>query len=342
MKRKWWYVVLAAVAALLWMYVGAPAGEKASKANANRTLVFIPKSTNSQFWVAIWDGAKQAGRELGYKEVLFQGVASLSDVIGQINLFNDVVTSRPAGIIVAVTDSKSLKGPIEKAIDSGVPVVTVNSGVDSPKVYAHVATDNYEAGAMAADKLAELIDKKGLVADIGIDAGSETGREREAGFRDRMTKAYPQVKVLPVQYSAGDVSRAMNITSDLLTGNPGIVGIFCAQDNGGTGAAQILKQRRVKDKVKLVAFDASPDEFQLFLEGYFDGLILQDPFMQGYQGIYAIDAVINNTPLPQKWFKTPTKTITKGNMTEPETYDLLARNTVIKKVMDEKGIIRKK
>jgi len=341
MRAKWGLLMLAAVAVVLALSFGASAGE-VNKANANRTLVFIPKSTNSQFWVAIWDGAKQAGRELGYKEVLFQGVASLSDVIGQINLFNDVVTSRPAGIIVAVTDSKSLKAPIEKAIDAGVPVVTVNSGIDSAKVYAHVATDNYEAGAMAADKLAELIGKKGLVADIGIDAASETGREREGGFRDRMTKAYPQVKVLPVQYSAGEVSRGMNITSDLLTGNPEIVGIFCAQDNGGTGAAQMLKQRRVKDKVKLVAFDASPDEFQLFLEGYMDGLILQDPFMQGYQGIYALDSVINKKPLPEKRFKTPTKTITKDNMTEPDTYDLLARNTVIKKVMDEKGIIRKK
>jgi ribose transport system substrate-binding protein len=346
MKRKLGLLGVLVFAASVLCFAGG--GTEAAKTqagsanpNADRTLVFIPKATNSQFWVAIWDGAKQAAKELGYKEVKFQGVASLADVTGQINIFNDVVTSRPAGILVAVNDQKSLKGPIEQAIDSGVPVVTVNSGINSEKVFAHVATDNYQAGVMGAVKLAQLIGEKGVVIDMGIDASSETGRQRENGFREKMTKDYPNVKVLPVQYSMGDVGKAMNITSDLLTGNPDVVGIFCAQDNGGTGAAQVLKQRGIKDKIKLVAFDASPDEFQLFLEGYLDGLIVQDPFMQGYQGVYAIDPVINKKPVKQKFFETPTKTITKDNMSQPEVYDLLARNPAIKDMMAKKGINRK-
>lgn len=346
MKRK--LVLLVLLVSVISIPGFAGGSKEAAKApvgpanpNAERTLVFIPKATNSQFWVAIWDGAKQAAKELGYKEVKFQGVASLADVTGQINIFNDVVTSKPAGILVAVNDQRSLKGPIETAIDSGVPVVTVNSGVDSEKVYAHVSTDNYQAGVMAAEKLAKLLGEKGLVIDMGIDASSETGRQRESGFREKMTKDYPNIKLLPVQYSMGDVNRAMNITSDLLTGNPGVTGIFCAQDNGGTGAAQVLKQRNIKDRIKLVAFDASPDEFQLFLEGYLDALIVQDPFMQGYQGVYAIDPVINKKPVKQKFFETPTKTITKDNMSEPEVYDLLARNPAIKDMMGKRGINRK-
>ncbi len=347
MRKRITIAAILAVAVALQGFAGG--GKEASAAgqnvkdnpNAGRSLVFVPKATNSQFWVAIWDGAKKAAQELGYKEVKFLGVASLADVTGQINIFNDVVTSKPAGIIVAVNDQKSLKGPIEQAIDAGVPVVTVNSGINSEKVYAHVATDNYQAGVMSAVKLAELIGGKGVVIDMGIDASSETGRQRENGFREKMTKDFPNVKILPVQYSMGDVSRAMNITSDLLTGNPDVNGIFCAQDNGGTGAAQVLKQRGVKDKIKLVALDASPDEFQLFLEGYLDALVVQDPFMQGYQGIRALDAVINKKPLAQKFIETPTKTVTKSNISEPDIYDLLARNTAIKDMMTKKGINRK-
>jgi ribose transport system substrate-binding protein len=342
--KKSYLVMMALLTASMLCYSAdfKPSPESAA-ANANRTLVFIPKTTNSQFWVAIWDGAKKAAKELGYKAVLFQGVATGSDVVGQLNLLNDVATSKPAGILVAAIDSKSLKEPVEKAIASGVPVVTVNSGVASDKVKVHVATDNYSAAASAADALAELMGGKGVVADIGIDAGSQTGRERENGFRETMMKKYPDIKVLPVQYSMGDVSKAMNTISDLVTGNPTISGIYCAQDAGATGVGQFLKQRgmEMKNKIKFVAFDASPDEFLLALEGYIDGMIVQDPFSQGYGGVYAIDAVINGRPITQSFIATPTKLITKQNMTEPEIYDLLANNAVILKVMDAKGIKRK-
>lgn len=309
--------------------------------NADRTIVFIPKATNSQFWIAIWDGAKQAAKELGYKEVKLQGVTSTADVTGQINILNDVATSRPAGILIAVNDFRALKAPVESAIDSGVPVITCNATVDSEKVLAHAATDNYQAGVMAAEALAKLIDYKGTVIDIGIDASSENARDRENGFRDTMTKKYPNVKVLPVQYSEGNINKAMNITSDLLTGNPDVVGIYCAQDNGGTGAAQVLKQRGIKDQIKLVAFDASPDEFQLFMDGFLDALIVQDPFMQGYVGMQCLDKVINKQPLEKKFFETPAKTITMDNLSEPDVYDIMARNSATLNIMNQRGIVRK-
>ncbi|MDR2588244.1 MAG: ABC transporter substrate-binding protein [Spirochaetales bacterium] len=318
-----------------------PSGAALSGPNAGRTVVFVPKATNSQFWVAIWDGAKKAAQELGYKEVKFQGTSSAADITGQINIFSDVTTSRPAGIIVAVNDAVALKAPIEKAIDSGVPVVTVNAGVNSEKVPIHVATDNYNAGSMGADTLAKLIGEKGTVIFIGIDATSENGRQRENGFRDQIKK-YPNIKVLPTQHSQGDISRSMNITADLLTGNPDVVGIFCAQDNGGTGAAQTLKQRGIKDKIKLVSFDASPDEFQLFMDGFLDALVVQDPFMQGYQGIYALDAVINKKPIEKKFVETLVKIVTRDTLSVPDVYDIMARNQAIKDMMRAKGISPRK
>jgi len=158
----------------------------AGGSNANRTLVFIPKATNSQFWVAIWDGAKKAAEELGYREVRFQGTTSAADITGQVDVLSNVTTSRPAGIIIAVNDSVALRAPIENSINAGVPVVTVNAGVESNRVPVHVATDNYNAGAMGADTLAKLIGERGTVIFIGIDATSENGRQRESGFRDRI------------------------------------------------------------------------------------------------------------------------------------------------------------
>ena len=345
MKKKMVICFMVLFFAGLHLFAGggqeAPAAAPQGGPNAGRTLVYIPKAMQSQFWIAIWDGAKKAAEELGYKEVKFQGTSNSSDVTGQINIVTDVATSRPAGFIVAVNDTVALKAPIERAIDSGVPVVTVNAGVDSDKVLIHVATDNFNAGAMGADTLAKLIGETGTVVFIGIDATSQTGRERETGFRDQIKK-YPGIKVLPTQHSEGNISRSMNVTNDLLTGNPDVVGIFAAQDNGGIGAAQALKQRGVKDKIKLVAFDSGPDEFQLFLDGFIDVLVVQDPFMQGYLGIYALDTVINKKPIEKKFVETIVKIVTRDNLSDPDVYDLMARNPAIKDMMTAKGISPKK
>src|SRR5947208_3545130 len=83
-------------------------------------------------------------------------------------------------------DAQALVDPVEKAVAAGVPVVTLDSGVDSQKPYAYIATDNIAAAKTAADVLGGLIGGKGTVGDIGITAGSQTGREREDGFVKQM------------------------------------------------------------------------------------------------------------------------------------------------------------
>jgi len=309
-------------------------------ANKDRTLVWIPKTTNSTFWLAVLEGAKKAAAELGYKEVLYKGTPSQTDIAGQVNLVNDMVSRKVAGILIAATDAKALVDPVEKAIAAKVPVVTLDSGVDSQKPYAYIATDNIAAAKTAADVLAGLINNKGIVGDIGITAGSQTGREREEGFVNRMKEKAPEVKVLPVQYTGCDPAKSLNIATDMLTGNPTLVGFYGACDGPGTGIAQLIKQRGLKGKIKSVSFDVSPDQFLLFLDGYLDALIVQDPFQMGYRGVYAVNQVIHNQPVKDKLVAIPAKVVTLKNISQPEIYDLLASYGDIKSILEEKKIKR--
>ena len=204
--------------------------------------------------------------------MLYKGTASQADIAGQVNLVNDMVSRKVSGVMIAATDAKALVDPVEKAVAAGVPVVTLDSGVDSQKPYAYIATDNIAAAKTAADVLGGLIAGKGTVGDIGITAGSQTGREREDGFVKQIKAKYPEVKVLAVQYTGCDPAKSLNIATDMLTGNPGLVGFYGACDGPGTGIAQLVKQRNLKGKIKSVSFDVSPDQFLLFLDGYLDAL----------------------------------------------------------------------
>ena len=77
------------------------------------------------------------------------------------------------------------------------------------------------------------------------------------------------------------------------------------------------------------------------MDGFFDALVVQDPFMQGYMGVYAIDKIINKQPLEKKFFETPVQIITRDNLSEPEIYDIMARNSATLNIMNAKEIVRK-
>ena len=50
---------------------------------------------------------------------------------------------------------------VERALREGVPLITVDSGVDSDAPLSFIATDNIRAAAIAAETLAELMDYEG-------------------------------------------------------------------------------------------------------------------------------------------------------------------------------------
>jgi ribose transport system substrate-binding protein len=327
-RRAWMTLVLVAV-------VGgglAFGGWAPWSAGAEKTAVFIPKATNSTFWLALLKGAQDAGKKLGYK-VLYQGVAEQTDIAGQVNVVNDMVSRKVSGILIAATDAKALAPAVENAIKKGVPVITVDSGVDSDAPYAYIATDNLGAARVAADTLAALINLKGVVGDIGITAGSVTGRQREDGFVSRMKEKYPGIRVVAVQYAACDPAKALNIATDMLTGNPTLNAFYGACDGAGTGAAQLVKQRQLKGKVKTVAFDVSPEEFQLFLDGYVDAMIVQDPYTMGYTGMEDLDKVVKGGHIDKKIIQIPAVVVSKANLKESKVQSLLKSYPDIAKLL---------
>ena len=296
-----------------------------SSGAADKTLAWSPKSTDSTFWLAVKAGAEKAGEELGY-EVLYVGVQDQTNIAGQVNLVHDMVTRRIDGIMIAATDAKALSPAVAKAIESGVPTITLDSGVDPDTSLNYIATDNLGAAKLGADKLAELLGGKGKVGHLGISAGSQTGYERAQGFIDGM-KSYPGVEVTPVQYCFCNPAKALNIATDIYTGNPDIAGWYGGCDGAGTGIGQIVKQKGLDQRV--VSFDSSPEEFQLFLEGHIDALILQDPFRMGYDGVYTMDKILNGQTVTPRTVAIPAQVLTKENMNEP----------ALKKLLTDQGLL---
>ena len=108
---------------------------------------------------------------------------------------------------------------------------------------------------------------------------------------------------------------------------------------------QKKKNRRPRTDVAALAITvvghaSSPDQFVLFLDGYLDALIVQDPFQMGYRGVYAMDQVVHKQPVKDKLVAIPAKVVTLKNISQPDIYDLLASYGDIKSILEDKKIKR--
>ncbi len=283
-----------------------------------KTIVFIPKSTSATFYLFLVKGASDKAKELGYK-IQYLGPATEADVAAQVDFVRTIVKRKPAGILLAALDSKALIPPVEEAIKAGIPVAMVDSGIDSNAPVASILTDQVKGGLMAGEEMARLLGGTGLVADHGIQAGSVSAG-RSKGFQEAAKKG--GLKALQTKWTDCDTAKSLNITSDELTGNPNLKGIFnaCA---ASVGDAQAVKARGLQGKVKIVAFDPSPEVLPLFDDGTIAAIIAQDPYQMGYQGVAAIDAAIKKQPIKQKNVLLPPVLITPQNVKTPEVQKLL-------------------
>lgn len=297
-----------------------PAGEKG-------TIVFIPKSTDVSYWLFVKKGVEDAAAELGYGTD-YQGVPREIDIAQQVDLVRNIAATKPAGIVMAATDAKALVEPVDEAVAAGVPLVTVDSGVDSDSPYAYIATDNVAGAADSAKWLCEAIGSKGKVGDLGILAGSQTGREREQGFVDYMAQNCPDVEIVPVQYTGCDPAKALNAATDILTANPDLVGFYSACGPNGLGIAQAVKAAGLQDKVKIITFDPNPEVIPLFEEGVITAMTAQNPYQMGYQGVKAIEKVRNGEKIDPRIVLIPVTIITQENYKTPEVQSLDRKSVV--------------
>jgi len=124
------------------------------------TLAVIPKGTTHEFWKSVHAGAVKAARELGC-EIIWKGPLKEDDRDEQIKIVEDMTSRGVSGIVLAPLDDTALRMPVNAATDKGVPVVIIDSGLQSEDYVSFVATDNRNGGKTAGERMAELLGGKG-------------------------------------------------------------------------------------------------------------------------------------------------------------------------------------
>jgi ribose transport system substrate-binding protein len=134
------------------------ADDGSSPAEVKYRIAVIPKGTTHEFWKSVHAGAAKAAREAGNVEILWKGPLLENDTEGQINVMQEFITKKVDGIVLAPLDSQALIGAVKDAKEQGIPTVIFDSGLgDESIIVSYVATDNSHGGALAAQRLAEVV-----------------------------------------------------------------------------------------------------------------------------------------------------------------------------------------
>ena len=145
-------------------------------------LLVIPKSTANEFWQTVHAGAIKAAEELGNVEIIWKGPEKEDDYTKQIDLIENAKALGVDGIVLAPVDAKVLVSPVERVIDQEIPVVIIDSALESKRTVSFVATDNYHGGVLAAKRMAVVLGDKGNVIVLRHMVGSESTEQREQGL----------------------------------------------------------------------------------------------------------------------------------------------------------------
>ena len=264
-----------------------------------RTIAVIPKATSHMFWLTVQQGAIDAGREFNV-DIQWNGPASETDFSRQIQIVDSMVSQRVDGIAVAAADRKALVTPIERATAANIPVTVFDSGLDTSQYVSYVATDNVEAGRVAARALIQLSGGKGKVGILMHAPGSASTMDREKGFSEALAAEAPGMQIVASQYGMSDRSKARAAAENILTAHPDLTGMFASSEPSSVGASLAIQGRELTKKVVLVAFDASDTMIEDLRTGAIDAMIVQDAYRMGFEAVKTLVDKLNGKTPPRR------------------------------------------
>jgi len=299
---------------------GAPA-----MAQTKPTISIIVKDTTSVYWQTVLAGARKAGQDLGV-DVTELGAQSESDVAGQIGILAKAVASNPAAIVIAPAQFAALGKPIDEAAKK-VKIIGIDSAADTKALTSFVATDEMQAGRIAADALANAItktyaDTEGDVAIITASPRSASPDQSAIGFKEQVANKYRALNVLPEKVADAQAATGLSIMKDLVDADRDLRGVFVSNVIVAEGASQVVYNKSSGDRINYVVFGSDDKLVKSLQDGTIAALVVQDPFRMGYDGVKTALAASKGEKVPAT-LDTGANIITKANLSSARSQELL-------------------
>ncbi len=278
------------------------------------------KTTDSSkaFWKSVRDGIESASKDFGV-EVDILGPLLETDVDGQIKSIEDRLDMEPDAFVLAATDFNRLVPLAQKIKDMNIPLITMDSFINSDHADSEIGTNNFEAGRKAGEFVIDFLSSGDKVAIISHVKESSTAIERELGVRNILEQ---EIDIIGTYFSQDEISIAYSITVDLINNEPHLKAILTLNDPTTIGASRALRDLEKQNDIILVGFDNSYEVLRAVELNIIKATIVQKPFNMGYLAVKTAYELIKNQHVSSR-LDTGSVLITRENMFTRENQKLL-------------------
>ncbi len=311
--------VLLSAAALAF---SAMAGMQAH-AQDKPVFALVPKAMDNPFYDQALAGCKKAVEDSGNAfECQYIGPGAHGGGDEQVQIVQDLVAKRVAGIAVSPSNAVAILPALQAAKDAGIPVITFDSDVlpeNKDLRVAYIGTHNYEIGTNIAKILQTLKPNGGVICIQSGGAAAANLNERMQGIRDGLAgkqsatspgdpltgqNGWTEAEGCPL-YTNDDFPLAAQQFQDLLTKMPNL-DAFAATGgfaqfvpDANRAATEPFKDKIAKNELAVVYADTLPTQIDQMKEGLSQGQVGQRPYEMGYTSMMALNDIKAGKPAPQ-------------------------------------------
>ncbi|MGH3456374.1 MAG: sugar ABC transporter substrate-binding protein [Nocardioidaceae bacterium] len=281
MKTFKWAGALAATTLVLAACSGTGQDDEGAESaeQADLTVAVVAHGApDDAFWTVVQNGAERAGEDLG----VAIDYNTSDDVATQAGYVDSAVADEVDGIVVSLANPDGMRESVQAAVDAGIPVITINSGLDVYQEFGaitHVGQSETLAGQTAGEQFSELGATKILcvlheAANIGLQERCQGASE---GFDG---------EVEPLQVDGTQRSAVAESVGAALAADESVDGVLALNADVALGAVQAVEDSG--REVQVGTFDLSSDLLAAVEDGSVEFAIDQQPYIQGYLGVQFI------------------------------------------------------
>jgi ribose transport system substrate-binding protein len=263
--------------------------------------VFVSANLQVPYWKTAGAGFAKAAGELKVRSD-FEGPQNY-DPKAERDAIDQAVQKKATGILLAVTDPALLKDSVDKAVASGIPVITIDSDAPASKRLFFIGTNNYQAGFTGGQRLAQELKGKGNVVVFTM-PDQPNLQDRLRGYKDALART-PGIKITRVVDIQGDPRIAFDTSTQIIGKERDKVDAFvCLEAQSGKEVAGVLNSYHVTGKT-VIAMDTDQETLDWIQKGVIAATIAQKPYTMAFVGLQMLDNLYHHKPtsLDADWSK---------------------------------------
>ena len=257
-------------------------------AYAERFVMITHTQGTDPFWPVVQKGGEDAAKAVGAE--FEYNFAPSGDMADMARLIEAATATQPDGIVVSLPDADALGGAIKAAADSGIPVITMNSGLESSAAVGalmHVGQPERLAGEKAGERAKAEGATKALC--LNQESFNTALVDRCEGYFAAMGADLNMIDV------SNDVAQIKTRTAAALQADADVNALLAVGPHVCVAAAEAVKE--VGADIHLACFDLSPEVINLIQAGAVAFTIDQQQRLQGYMPIIVLHLYNQNAGL---------------------------------------------